>query len=269
MKFSSELKSVSIMTVLLFVGLGLIAVAAPRAADNVGSGLAKIIRGKTECVDTNKNNTSCGVERWTMYVHNNGERYLHVVAASNTFDEARHAMIRVGADHHVKEAFMSTVASAGVLGSTYVVLQGLGAHVTATDIGFEGATGAPKTEYVEAFDAADSIGTGPNSGDGLNFLDYDYDAPGEQPHSVYWAGGTRQGTMIGGFVTSEYTFMGTEDLTLANGMTVTANHFRMLSGTEIWVTDPDCGLLKMKLNFGPGIGLEFETTELEIVTQGL
>lgn len=229
-----------------------------------GAGVAKVIQGKTICRDTNKDDAICGVERWTMYVHNNGVRYLHVLASSNTFNESRHAMIRVGADNHVKEAFMSNVSGGGVLGSTYVVLEGLGAHVTATDIGFEGATGTPQTEFVEAFEAADSIGTGPNSGDGLNFLDYDYDAPGEQPHSVYWAGGSRQGTMVGGFVTSEYTFLGQEELTLADGQTVTANHFRMLSGTEIWVTDPDCGILKMTLNFGPGIGLEFETTELEI-----
>lgn len=234
-----------------------------------GAGVAKVIQGKTICRDTNNENAICGVERWTMYVHNNGVRYLHVLASSNTFNESRHAMIRVGADNHVKEAFMSNVSGGGVLGSTYVVLQGLGAHVTATDIGFEGTTGEPKTEYVEAFEAADSIGTGPNSGDGLNFLDYDYDAPGEQPHSVYWVGGSRQGTMVGGFVTSEYTFLGQEDLTLSDGQTVTANHFRMLSGTEIWVTDPDCGILKMTLNFGPGIGLEFETTELEIRVGGL
>lgn len=237
--------------------------------EDAGAGLAKIIRGKTVCRDTNKEGASCGVERWTMYVHNNGARYLHVIATSNTFNESRHAMIRVGADNHVKEAFMSNVAGDGVLGSTYVVLQGLGAHVTATDIGFDSATGEPKTEFVDAFDAADSIGTGPNSGDGLNFLDYDYDAPGEQPHSVYWAGGSRQGTMVGGFVTSEYTFLGQEELTLADGQTVSANHFRMLSGTEVWVTDPDCGILKMSLNFGPGIGLEFETTELEITVVGL
>lgn len=233
-----------------------------------GAGVAKIIQGKTICRDTNNDNAPCGVERWTMYVHNNGERYLHVLASSNTFNESRHAMIRVGADNHVKEAFMSNVSGDGVLGSTYVVLQGLGAQVTATDIGFEGATGQPRTEFVEAFDAADSIGTGPNSGDGLNFLDYDYDAPGEQPHSVYWAGGSRQGTMVGGFVTSEYTFLGQEELTLADGQTIMSNHFRMLSGTEIWVTDPDCGILKMVLNFGPGIGLEFETTELEITVGG-
>jgi len=234
-----------------------------------GAGVSRVIEGRTICRDTNNDNAICGVERWTMYVHNNGARYLHVIASSNTFDETRHAMIRVGADNHVREAFMSNVAGGGVLGSTYVVLQGLGAHVTATDIGFNSAAGVPSTEYVEAFDAPDSIGTGPNSGDGLHFLSYDYEAPGEQPHSVYWAGGSRQGTMVGGFVTSEYTFLGKEDLTLADGQTVTANHFRMLSGTEIWLTDPDCGILKMTLNFGPGVGLEFETTELIITHGGL
>lgn len=232
-----------------------------------GAGVSKVIEGRTICRDTNDDNAICGVERWTMYVHNNGARYLHVIASSNTFDETRHAMIRVDAENHVREAFMSNVAGGGVLGSTYVVLQGLGAHVSATDIGFDGATGEPKTEYVEAFDAADSIGMGPNSGDGLHFLDYNYEAPGEQPHSVYWAGGSRQGTMVGGFVTSEYTFLGQEELTLADGQKILANHFRMLSGTEIWLTDPDCGILKMSLNFGPGVGLEFETTRL-IITEG-
>ena len=241
----------------------------PALADDYGAGIAKTIRGKTICTDTNNENRPCGVERWTMYVHNNGQRYLHVISSSNTFNETRHAMIRVDADNHVREAFMSNVDGDGILGSTYVVLQGVGAQVTATDIGFEGASGEPKTEYVDAFDTADSIGTGPNSGDGLHFLAYDYDAPGEQPHSVYWAGGSRQGTMVGGFVTSEYTFLGKTELTLADGQTVAANHFRMLSGTEIWLTDPDCGILKMSLKFGPGVGLEFETTELEIREGGL
>jgi hypothetical protein len=37
----------------------------------------------------------------------------------------------------------------------------------------------------------------------------------------------------------------------------------------IALTDPDCGTLKMSLNFGPGVGLGFETTKLEIVTGGL
>lgn len=253
--------------------LFLFATAQPAKADpkseEAGAGIAKVVQGKTVCRDTNRENAICGVERWTMYVHNNGIRYLHVISSSDTFDETRHAMIRVGADNHVKEAFMSNVAGGGVLGSTYIVLQGLGARVTATDIGFESASGEPKTEFVKSFEVADSIGTGPNSGDGLHFLNYDYDSPGEQPHSVYWAGGSRQGTMVGGFVTSEYTFLGKEDLALADGQTVTANHFRMLSGTEIWLTDPDCGILKMTLNFGPGVGLEFETTELEILVGGL
>ena len=248
----------------LFLGFGVAA-----QAQDYGAGLAKIIRGKTVCTDSNKDGESCGVELWTMYVHKNGQRYLHVMSTRRTFDETRHAMVRVDADNRVREAFMSKLYGGEILGSTYVVLQGIGAHVTATDIGFEGATGEPKTEYVEAFEAADSIGIGPNSGDGLHFLDYDYDAPGEQPHSVYWMGGSRNGTMVGGFATSEYTFLGKVNLTLADGQTVTANHFRMLSGTEIWLTDPDCGILKMSLKFGPGDGLEFETTELEITDGGL
>ncbi|MDG2244299.1 MAG: hypothetical protein P8L66_12505 [Rhodospirillaceae bacterium] len=62
---------------------------------------------------------------------------------------------------------------------------------------------------------------------------------------------------------------GKTELALADGQRIPANHFRMLSGTEIWLTDPDCGILKMSLKFGPGVGLEFETTELEITTGGL
>lgn len=255
--------------VAVLTGVGSVSLSGLAIAEEYGAGIAKVIRGKTECRDTNENNAPCGVEHWTMYVHTNGQRYLHVISTSERFNETRHAMVRVGAQNHVKEAFMSNVNGSGILGSTYVVLQGLGAHVTATDSGFEGSSGEPKTEYIEAFDAADSIGTGPNSGDGLHFLDYDYAGPGEQPHSFYWAGGSRQGTVVGGFVTSEYTFLGKTKLTLADGQQVPANHFRMLSGTEIWLTDPDCGILRMSLKFGPGVGLEFETTELEITTSGL
>ncbi len=124
------LKHLTSLCLVVAVGFG-------AQAEDYGAGIAKVIRGKTECTDTNNGNRPCGVERWTMYVHNNGQRYLHVVSTSNTFNETRHAMVRVDTDNHVREAFMSNVDGDGILGSTYVVLQGLGAFWLMTTMHLE------------------------------------------------------------------------------------------------------------------------------------
>ena len=163
---------------------------------------------------------------------------------------------------------MNNWSRKGVLGSAYVVKREESASVAASDLMFERAGEGIIVEEVEAFDGLDSLATGPASADGLHFLKYDFDAPGEQPHGVYWMGGSRHETMIGKIVTSEYTYLGEEEFTLPDGTRLMSDKFQMLSGTEVLLTKEDRALLRMNLKFGDVTGSIFETVSLDIVEIG-
>lgn len=231
-------------------------------------GIVKILRGTTECREPMKNNAPCASEYWSMYVHDDGSRYMHVVSDNIRAGEARHAMIWVDADGTAREAYMNNWSRKGVLGSAYVVKREESASVAASDLMFERAGEGIIVEEVEAFDGLDSLATGPASADGLHFLKYDFDAPGEQPHGVYWMGGSRHETMIGKIVTSEYTYLGEEEFTLPDGTRLMSDKFQMLSGTEVLLTKEDRALLRMNLKFGDVTGSIFETVSLDIVEIG-
>lgn len=231
-------------------------------------GIVKILRGTTECREPEKNNAPCASEYWSMYVHNDGSRYMHVVSDNIRAGEARHAMLWVDPDGTTREAYMNNWSRGGVLGSAYVVMKDQVASVAASDIKFERANEGIIVEDVEAFDQLDSIATGPASADGLHFLKFDFDAPVDQPHGIYWMGGSRHETMIGNIVTSEYTYLGEAEFTFPNGQTMIADKFRMLSGTEVLLTKEDRALLKMDLKFGDVTGSIFETVTLDIVEIG-
>jgi len=81
-------------------------------------------------------------------------------------------------------------------------------------------------------------------------------------------GGSRHETMVGNIVTSEYTYLGEQEMTLKDGTTVMADHFRMISGTEVWLTKEDRAMLKMDLKFGDVDGSIFETVSLDISMPG-
>jgi len=55
---------------------------------------------------------------------------------------------------------------------------------------------------------------------------------------------------------------------LADGETLIADHFRMISGTEVWLTKEDRAMLKMDLKFGDVTGSIFETVTLDILEIG-
>ena len=203
-----------------------------------------------------------------MYVHDDGSRYMHVASDNFRAGEARHAMIWVDPDGTAREAYMNNWSRNGVLGSAYVVKREESASVAASDIMFERADEGIILEEVEAFDRLDSLATGPASADGLHFLKYDFGAAGEQPHGVYWMGGSRHETMIGNIVTSEYTYLGEEEFTLPNGTKLMADKFQMLSGTEVLLTKEDRAMLKMDLKFGEVTGSIFETVSLDIIEIG-
>ena len=203
-----------------------------------------------------------------MYVHSDGSRYMHVAGESYRAGEARHAMVWVEPGGGIREAFMHNWSRKGSLGAAYVVLKDQSADVAASDRAFERAKEGMIKENVEAFDKVDSIGVGPASADGLHFLTFDFSKPKEQPHGVYWMGGSRHGTMVGNFVTSEYTYLGEVKTKLPDGTSITADHFRMLSGTEVWVTKEDRVMLRMDLKFGEVTGSRFDLVDYSATTVG-
>jgi hypothetical protein len=239
------------------------AVAEPLVA---GDHITRIVRGRTVCSDTNNNNAYCGTEHWTLFTHGNGARYLHVVADSPRDDSVKHAVVRVAPNAGVAEAFASVSRDSRFLGSTLVAPQEDANMVAVNDTNFEGDKATVRVERVELLGAQTSIGTGPASADGLHFIDYDQEAGGEQERPVYWVGG-RYGTMRGATVISRNILLGKEPLTLADGSTHEATHFRMISGTEVWLLEPDFALLRMELKFGAANGLRFDTVELHISEQ--
>ena len=230
--------------------------------------IVKIIRGTTECREPSKDNAPCATEYWTMYVHADGNRYMHVVSDNMRAGQARHAMVWIDPKGDTREGYLNTWTKNGVIGSAYVVKGEETVDVAASDLMFERADEGMIREDVEAFYQLDSIGVGPASADGLHFLHYDFDAPGEQPHGVYWMGGTRHDTMVGVVSLSEYTYLGEEEITIADGKTFTADTFEMLSGTKVWLTKEDRILLRMDLVFGNLEGSVFELTSLDITEVG-
>lgn len=231
-------------------------------------GIVKILRGVTECREPMKDDAPCASEYWSMYVHDDGSRYMHVVSDNFRAGEARHAIIWVDADGTPREAYMNNWSRSGVLGSAYVVKRQNSASVAVSDIMFDRAGEGMIIEEVKAFDRIDSLAAGPASADGLHFLKYDFDAPGEQLRGVYWMGGSRYKTMVGNIVTSQYTYLGEEEFTLPDGTTLIADKFRMISGTEVLLTKEDRAMLRMNLKFGDVTGSIFETVSLDIVEIG-
>lgn len=231
-------------------------------------GIVKVIRGTTECREPGKDNAPCATEYWSMYVHDDGSRYMHVVSDNFRAGEARHGMLWVDPDGTTREAYMNNWSRKGVLGSAYAVKKEESVEVAVSDLMFERASEGIIKEEVEAFDRLDSLGLGPASADGMHFLQYDFDAPGEQPHGIYWMGGSRHETMVGNIVTSEYTYLGEEEFTVPGGPTIKADRFRMISGTEVLLTKEDRAMLRMDLKFGDVDGSIFETVSLEIVEVG-
>ncbi len=230
--------------------------------------IVKIIRGTTECREPSKDNAPCATEYWTLYVHGDGNRYMHVVSDNFRAGQARHAMVWVDPNGDTREGYLNTWTKNGVIGSAYVVKRDETVDVAASDLMFERAEEGMIREEVEAFYQLDSIGVGPASADGLHFLHYDFGSPGEQPHGVYWMGGTRHDTMVGVVSLSEYTYLGEEEITIADGKTFNADKFEMLSGTKVWLTKEDRLLLRMALSFGTVDGSVFETVSLDITEIG-
>lgn len=230
-----------------------------------GDHIERIVRGRTVCRDTNNGDAYCGTEHWTMFSHADGTRYLHVIADSPRDESVKHAVVRIRDGGDVAEAFASVTREGRFLGSTLVTPKADANYVAVDDTSFEGENANVRVEKVELLGDATSIGTGPATADGLHFINYDQNTGGPQQRPIYWVGG-RYGTMVGATVISENTLVGKEPMTLADGSSHEATRFRMVSGTEVWLLEPDFALLRMDLKFGSA-GLRFDTVELVISEQ--
>lgn len=231
-------------------------------------GIVKIIRGETHCREPSKNDARCVSEYWSMYVHDDGSRYIHVVADNMRGAKADHAMLWVDKNGETREGYKNTWTRKGVLGSAYVVKQEETVDVAVSDLMFERADEGMIQEKVESAYDLDFLAIGPVAADGLHFFHYDFEESGEQPHGVYWMGGSQNGTMIGVIAPTTHTYLGEEEITLADGKTFTADVFKLLSGTKLWLTKEDRVLLRMDLEHGIFAGSIFETTNLEIIGIG-
>jgi hypothetical protein len=264
------------ITFLLVTGLmasgGLLSLPAHAEDDAVpvaaGHTIVKLLRGKTVCTDSSPNSQSCGSDHWTVYVHSDGSRAMHVTSETARNGEVRHALIIVDADGTPHEAFMHNRSETGALGSTFVVLKEFTAETAINDVGLGAPEHGIDRADIETPEPAHSLSTGPASADGLHFLRYDFVKAGEQSRNVYWMGGSRQGSMLGSFRPTSHTYLGEATLTLPNGEDVRVDHFRMLSGTEAWLTKEDRMVVRMDLKFGNISGSRYDLIEYDIIEFG-
>lgn len=233
-----------------------------------GTTITKILRGKTVCAGIINREQICGIEHWSVYVHQDGSRTMHVASETMRNEEVRHALITVDADGTPHEAFMHNRAKTGAIGSSFAVLSEESVETAVNDSEFGSDKKTLTIANVEASTSADSLSTGPASADGLHFLKYDFETAGEQPRNVYWMAGSRQGTMMGSFRPTTLEYLGEVVLKLPDGKPTTTDHFRMMTGTEIWLTKMDRVVVRMEPKFGNISGTRYDLTEYEIIAVG-
>lgn len=232
--------------------------------------LKRMYSGTTVC--TAENGTPCGTDFWSMYLHADGSRVIHIASETARAGEVRHATIVVDADGIPGEAFMHNRSKTEALGSSYVLQTQTGVDQTIhNDTGLKAETDALSVSSTASDkpESMRSIGTGPIVADGLHFYNYDVDKGGEQPHEVFWMGGSYGGTMAGGFRPTTYTFLGEEAIAMPQGYNITTNHFRMSSGSELWLTQDSRIVVRADVRFGPSPVLRYELKELKVTPIGV
>lgn len=271
-KVGAQLASLAL---LVTVGTGCVAVAktaeaaAPVKAPQSETTLQRLYRGTTVC--TAPDGKNCGTDHWNLFLHKDGSRVMQVTSETARAGEVRHATIVIEADGVIHEAFMHNRSKTEALGSSYVLQtkdgidqavhngKGLKTHSN----GIELSSVASQNSGV-----ASSIGTGPAVTDGLHFFNYDTEKAGDQPREVYWMGGSFGGTMAGTFRSTKYTLLGEEAIPMPEGYDIMTEHFRMASGSEIWLTKGSRIVVRADVRFGPGPGLRYELTELKVTPLG-
>jgi hypothetical protein len=232
--------------------------------------LQRLYRGTTVC--TAPDGTSCGADYWNLFIHKDGSRVLQVASETARAGEVRHATIVVEADGVPREAFMHNRSMSEALGSSYVLQTEDG-----VDQAFHSAKGLKTpSDGIELSSVASenppetrAIGTGPVVADGLPFLNYDMEKAGDQSREVFWMGGSFGGTMSGSFRPTTYSFVGEESIAMPQGYDIPTEHFRMASGSEVWLTKGSRIVVRADVRFGSGPALRYELTELNVTPLGV
>jgi len=266
MKAGAKLVS---LTLLVALGGSNVAAAETHEAAESATNLQRLYRGTTVC--TAPDGKNCGADYWSLFIHKDGSRVLQVASETARAGEVRHATIVIEADGIAHEAFMHNRSMSEALGSSYVLQtdEGVGQAVHTTN-----ALKTP-TDGIELSSVASektpehrSIGTGPVVADGSHFFNYDMEAAGDQAREVFWMGGSFGGTMAGSFRPTTYTLVGEESIAMPQGYDIPTDHFRMASGSEVWLTKGSRIVVRADVRFGPGPALRYELTELNVTPLG-
>lgn len=231
--------------------------------------LKRLYRGTTVC--TAPDGESCGTDHWSLFLHADGSRVMQITSETARAGEVRHATIVVEADGVVHEAFMHNRSKSEPIGSTYVLQTDDGINQAIhNNTGQKMPSSGIELSAVASPNAQQdrTIATGPSAADGLNFFNYNAEKAGEQPKEVFWMGASFAGTMAGTFRDTSYTLLGEESISMPQGYDIVTEHFRMASGSEIWLTKGSRMVVRADVRFGPGPALRYELTELHVTALG-
>ena len=231
--------------------------------------LQRSYRGKMVC--TAPDGTNCGTDHWSVFLHRDGTRVMNVASETARAGEVRHAMIVIEADGTTSQAFMHNRSKSEALGSSYVLQTADGvdqAIHNGSGLGAEDEGIQLSSVESDAPIEDRTIGTGPAAADGTHFLNFDAESAGGQPHNVFWMGGTFGGTMAGVFRPSTYTLLGEETIAMPQGYDIVTEHFKMASGSEIWLTKDSKIVVRADVRFGPSPALRYELKELHVTPLG-
>ena len=118
----------------------------------------RIIRGTTLCSDTDNDGAYCGTEHWTLYVHEDGSRYLHVVGDNPRENGVRHGVVRLNSAGAVEQAFASITRDGAFIGSSLATMADEGGLAAVDDTRFEGDNATFRIEEIPTLGPATSPG---------------------------------------------------------------------------------------------------------------
>ncbi|MEP0189913.1 MAG: hypothetical protein ABJP70_00425 [Erythrobacter sp.] len=236
----------------------------PEAALPPTSTLLRHYQGTTVC--TAPDGSHCGTDYWSMYRHKDGSRVIHVASETARAGEVRHASIVIEAGGVVGEAFMHNRSPSEALGSTYVFQTDEGVEQAINNNVGLGKTGGVELSKVESDRPriSRSISVGPAASDGIHFFNVRPKAGEGQEHQVFWMGGSFGGSMAGVFRSTTYTSMGEEAITMPQGYDIPTDHYKMASGSEVWLTKDSRIVVRADVRFGPGPAMRYELKDLKV-----
>ncbi len=228
------------------------------------STLLRHYQGTTVC--TAPDGSHCGTDYWSMYRHQDGSRVIHVASETARAGEVRHASIVIEADGMVGEAFMHNRSPSQALGSSYVIQTDEGVEQAIyNNVGFGTPGGIEQSKVASGSPRkARSIGVGPAASDGIHFFNVRPEEGEGQDHQVFWMGGSFSGSMAGVFRSTTYTSMGEEAITMPQGYDIPTDHYKMASGSEVWLTKDSRIVVRADVRFGPGPAMRYELKDLKV-----